>query len=99
MPSRFPIPYGGAAVTKSTPKLFKKPPVSNVGMVSSVQDSDGVTSVPLELHSKAWIGAINLNEDHVKVLRSLFKCPQCHTNNHTFPSCPLLKNWVIKSSP
>jgi hypothetical protein len=90
------LPYGGAAVTKSTPKLFKKPPVSNVGMVSSVQDSDGVTSVPLELHSKAWIGAINLNEDHVKVLRSLFKCPQCRTNNHTFPSCPLLKNWVIK---
>lgn len=26
----------------------------------------------------------------------LFKCPQCRTNNHTFPSCPLLKNWIIK---
>jgi len=52
------LPYGGAAVTKSTPKLIKKPPDFNVGMVSSVQDSDGVTSAPLELHSDAWIGAI-----------------------------------------
>jgi hypothetical protein len=36
------------------------------------------------------------NEDHVKMLRSLFQCPQCRTNNHTFPSCPLLKHWHIK---
>ena len=41
-------------------------------------------------------GAINLDEAHVKILRSMFKCLQCCTNNHTFPSCPLLKNWVIK---
>jgi hypothetical protein len=30
------------------------------------------------------------------MLHLLFKCPQCHTNNHTFPSCPLLKHWYIK---
>jgi len=26
----------------------------------------------------------------------LYSSPQCHTNNHTFPSCPLLKHWLIK---
>jgi hypothetical protein len=65
-------------------------------MVASVQDGDTSSCPYLEIHSESWIGAINLDEEHVKILRSLFKCPQCRTNNHTFPSCPLLKNWVIK---
>jgi hypothetical protein len=50
----------------------------------------------LEFHSESLIGAISLDEDHVKLLRSLFKCPQCHANLHTFPSCPFLKHWSIK---
>jgi hypothetical protein len=27
------------------------------------------------------------------------KCQKCHTNSHTLPSCPFLKNWIIKKKP
>jgi len=89
------LPYGGAAITKPTQKPYKKPSTT-IGMVASVQESSVTSETSLVLHSDPWIGAINLDETHVKILRSMFKCPQCRTNNHTFPSCPLLKNWVIK---
>ncbi len=89
------LPYGGAAISKVSNKIFKKPYLTTTspGLVSSVQEDIGS---PLELHSEVWVGAINLDEEHVKILRSLFKCPLCRTNTHTFPSCPLLKNWVLK---
>jgi hypothetical protein len=89
------LPYGEAAISKASNIIFKKPPLTttSAGLVSSVQEDVGS---PLELHSEVWVGAINLDEEHVKILRSLFKCPLCRTNTHTFPSCPLLKNWVIK---
>jgi hypothetical protein len=63
-------------------------------MVASVQSNLSTSST--EFQSEPWIGGINLDEDHVKILRSMFKCLQCRTNNHTFPSCPLLKHWIIK---
>jgi hypothetical protein len=89
------LPYGGAVISKPQPKPYKKP-TSNLGMVASVQDATEGVHKSLDFHSESWIGAINLNEDHVKMLQSLFKCPLCRTNTHTFPSCPYLRNWVIK---
>jgi len=89
------LPYGGAVITKPTQKPYKKPSTT-IGMVASAQESHATSETSLVLHSDPWIGAINLDEAHVKILRSMFKCLQCCTNNHTFPSCPLLKNWVIK---
>jgi hypothetical protein len=76
-------------------KPYKKPSTT-IGMVASVQESQAISETPLVLHSDPCIGAINLDEAHVKILRSIFKCPQCRTNNHTFPSCPIQKNWVIR---
>ncbi len=88
------LPYGGAAISKASSKPLKKPS-SHMGMVASVQEGTELPQQKMEF-AESWIGAINLDEDHVKILRSLFKCPQCHTNTHTFPSCPLLKHWHIK---
>jgi len=51
------------------------------------------------MHKDAWVGAINLSEDKVKLLRSMFKCVQCRSNEHTLPNCPLMKNWIIKKKP
>jgi len=65
-------------------------------MVTSVQEDNAGSENSLALQSEPWIGAINLDEAHVKIIRSLFEFTQCHTNNHTFPSCPFLKKWVIK---
>jgi hypothetical protein len=67
-----------------------------MGMVASVQEGNEISQKKLEFHSESWIGAINLDEELVKILRSLFKFPQCRTNNHTSPSCPLLKHWSNK---
>jgi hypothetical protein len=67
-----------------------------MGMVTSVQEGTELLQQKMEFHSESWIGAINLDEEHVKILWSLFKCPQCRTNTHTFPSCPLLKHWYIE---
>jgi len=89
------LPYGGAAIAKTPPKPYKKPSTT-IGVVASIQEVTASSETLLVLHSEPWIGAINVDEAHVKILRSLFKCPQCRTNNHTFPSCPLLKNWVIR---
>jgi len=89
------LPYGGAAIIKTPQQPFKKPSTT-IGMVASVQDGTAGSETSLVLHSEPWIGAINLDEAHVKIIRSLLKCPQCRTNNNTFPSCSSLKNWVIK---
>lgn len=64
-------------------------------MVASAQDNLD-TIKQLEFQPESWTGAINLDEDHVKLLWSLFKYAQCLTNNHTFTTCPLLKHWSIK---
>jgi hypothetical protein len=45
------LPYGGAAISKPTPKVKK--PSSTHGMVASVQNSD-VTSSSLELYPESW---------------------------------------------
>jgi len=88
------LPYGGAATTKSQPSPLCQPnsilkTQKTLGFVAAVKDSQ---SSPFEKHAEAWIGASNLSESQAKQLQSLFKCPTCHTNSHTFPSCPLLKN-------
>jgi hypothetical protein len=90
------LPYGGAA---SISKLPPKPPpkkTNTLGLVASVQDSNGLPQYDFEMHQDAWVGAINLPEDHVKQLQQMLKCVQCRTNDHTLPSCPLMKNWIIK---
>ncbi len=51
------------------------------------------------MHKDAWIGTINLPEDKVKILRSMFKCVQCRSNDHTLPNCPLMKKWIVKKNP
>ncbi len=48
------------------------------------------------MHKDAWVGAINLSEEKVKLLRSMFKCVQCQTNDKT----PLIQRvslelWVV----
>jgi hypothetical protein len=94
------LPYGGAAPLQKTtpPKVPLKKP-STVGFVAAVQDTPDPPSKNLEIHKESWVGAINLSEDHVKKLRQMFKCVQCRTNDHTLPSCPFMKNWIIKKKP
>ncbi len=94
------LPYGGVAIAKPapakpSPSIPKKP--LPAGIVAAVHDKESSDISSFDMHPEAWIGAINLSEDFVKKLRSLFKCPQCRTNDHTLPSCPLMKNWVIKN--
>jgi hypothetical protein len=49
------------------------------------------------MHQESWVGSINLDKHHVKLICFKFiKCPQCRTIEHFFPSCPLMKNWIIK---
>ncbi len=67
-----------------------------MGIVAAVQEQESPLFDNLEMHKDPWIGAINLSEDRVKQLRQMFKCAQCCTNDHTLPSCPLMKNWIIK---
>ncbi len=67
-----------------------------VGFVSHVQGDGGVDSSSIEMHKDAWVGAINLSEEKVKLLRSMFKCVQCQTNDKT----PLIQRvslelWVV----
>jgi hypothetical protein len=95
------LPFGGAAPsTKVLPKPPpKKPTTSPLGIVAAVQESDPPSPDSLEFHKDSWIGAINLPEDRVKLLRQMFKCEQCCTNEHTLPSCPLMKHWIIKRKP
>jgi hypothetical protein len=88
------LPYGGAATsTKALPKPPpKKPTTSPLGIVTAVQESDPPSPDGLEFHKDSWVGAINLPEDRIKLLCQMFKCAQCHTNDHTLPSCPLMKH-------
>jgi hypothetical protein len=78
------LPYGGAA---SMSKLPPKPPpkkTNTLGLVASIQDSNGLPQSDFEMNKDEWVGAVNLHEDHVKQLRQMFKCIQCRTNDHTF---------------
>jgi hypothetical protein len=103
------LPYGGAAPTAKISPQGKSPQNQNgnnpqkkttpVGFVSHVQGDGGVDSSSIEMHKDAWVGAINLSEEKVKLLRSIFKCVQCQTNDHTLPNCPLMKNWIVKKKP
>jgi hypothetical protein len=95
------LPYGGAAITaKTPPKIPQKNPTSTpLGIVTAVHDPDTKNHDGLEMHKDAWVGAINLPKDRVKLLRQMFKCAQCRSNGHTLPSCPLMKHWIIKRKP
>jgi hypothetical protein len=103
------LPYGGADTKKSPDNKSSKANTSdrlqpkytkNVGIVASVVDVPGnSSSSDYEFHSETWIGAINLTEEQGRKLRSMFKCPQCRSNSHTLPACPLMKNWVITKKP
>jgi hypothetical protein len=74
------------------PKQFSNPQ-NNIGMATAVQDTQYVQV--LKMHKEYWAGAINLDETHVQQLHQMFKYVQCHSNEHTLPSCPLKKNWNI----
>jgi hypothetical protein len=100
------LSYGGAAPSSKVQVPGKAPSNSSqqpkcttpVGFISQVQGDESNVDSP-EMHKDAWIGAINLPEDKVKLLRSMFKCVQCRTNDHTLPNCPLMKNWIIRKKP
>jgi hypothetical protein len=100
------LSYGGAAPSSKVQVPGKAPSNSSqqpkrttpVGFVSQVQGDESYVDSP-EMHKDAWIGAINLPEDKVKLLQSMFKCVQCRTNDHTLPNCPLMKNWIIRKKP
>jgi hypothetical protein len=94
------LPYGGAAITPKIPSKPppKKPTSSPLGFVTAVQEGESPNQ-DLTLHKESWVGAINLPEEKVKLLCQMFKCVQCHSNDHTLPSCPLMKNWIIKKKP
>lgn len=52
-------------------KLPPKPPPKKtytLGLVASIQDSNGLPQSDFEMHKDAWVGAVNLHEDHVKQL-------------------------------
>jgi len=97
------FPYGEAAPSSKTTSSGKSSPVipsslkgaTSVGFVAQVQDTDP-DATPLEMHKDAWVGAVNLLEEKAKLLRSMFKCVQCHSDDHTLPHCPLMKNWILK---
>lgn len=90
------LPYGGAApIQKPTPKPPPKKP-TNLGFVAAVSGLNQDGSHAFEMHKESWVGAVNLQEDFFKQLRQMFKCVQCRTNDHTLPSCPLMKSWITK---
>ena len=90
------LPYGGSAiVAKQSSRNFPKKPTI-LGTVAAVQDQDN-SPTEFTMHKEPWFGAVNLPEDLVKQLRQMFKCVQCRSNDHTLPSCPLMKNWIIKN--
>jgi hypothetical protein len=65
------LPCGCAAISKSTtPKPTTKKHLSNFGMVAAVQDTNTEpVSDYFKMHAEALIGAINLWEEQVKILR------------------------------
>ena len=71
-------------------------PTKTLVIVASVTDASGTSSSSeYEMHQESWIGAINLTEEQGHKLWSMFQCPQCHSNSHTLPTCPLMKHWTI----
>jgi hypothetical protein len=61
------------------------------GLVSAVSDTDkDEGGSQFTFHKESWIGAIDLEEKHVKHLRHIFRCALCRTNKHNFPQCPIL---------
>jgi hypothetical protein len=94
--------WGAAPSLKITPNGKTSPVIppsskktTSAGFVAHVQDVDSDTP-PLDMHRDVGVAAINLSEDKVKLLCSMFKCVQCCSNEHTFPSCPFMKNWILK---
>jgi hypothetical protein len=64
------------------------------GLVSSVAD-DGLADIVM--HTLAWIGAIDLSDQQVQKIKSDFKCWLCRMNTHSWPTCPHLAKWEIKT--
>jgi hypothetical protein len=93
--------YGGAApIQKPTPsKTPQNKKQNTVGFVAAVEDTITDPTKDFEFHKEPWVGTINLPEHFVKQLCQMFKCVQCRSNDHTLPSCPLMKNWSIKKKP
>jgi hypothetical protein len=61
------------------------------GLVSAVSEQEPEEdSSKFTFHKESWIGAIELEEKHVKHLHHIFRCPLCRTNKHNFPQCPIL---------
>ncbi len=48
------------------------------------------SSASFTFHKDAWIGAIELEEKHMKHIHHIFCCPLCCTNKHNFPQCLIL---------
>jgi hypothetical protein len=93
------ISYGSKhSETKPDPRRFGgKFKGGSQGLVSAVSetDKDGGGSQFI-FHKDSWIGAIDLEEKHVKHLRHIFRCALCRTNKHNFPQCPILtKTFLI----
>jgi len=61
------------------------------GFISAVTDHDNEDGgTTFTFYKDSWVGAVDLEEKHVKHLRHIFRCPLCHTNKHNFPQCPIL---------
>ena len=87
------ISYGSKrSETKPDPKRFGgKFKGGSQGLVSAVSDPDRDDGgFQFTFHKDSWIGAIDLEEKHVKHLRHIFRCALCRTNKHNFPQCPIL---------
>ena len=77
------LPYGGAAQNSSilnasakTTTPYKKPFSSGQqGCVYSVQEGDVSTDSSIVFHKDTWIGAVELDEKHARIIRATFKCP------------------------
>ena len=61
------------------------------GLVSAVLEQEPEEgSSTFTFHKDSWIGAVELEEKHVKHLHHIFRCPLCRTNKHSFLQCPIL---------
>jgi len=77
------------------------------GLVSAIGTSSGsplseVSPAPSDvtMHQLAWVGACDLDKAHVLKIKSLFKCPLCRSNAHSWPVCEfLVSKWDIKKKP
>ena len=86
--------YGAAIATSVGSVVPNKGPFikSKQGSASAVQIVSAVQTVSdanagFTMHEKSWIGAVNLTPKDVNELKSLFKCPLCRSNDHTYFAC------------